>query len=163
LEVARHFKGTIDLLISDVMMPGMSGPDLARALLLCRASLKVLLISASSDFDPPREPGWEFLRKPFAPALLLEKVRQILPEQPEMSAPSAAEMLRHRMRDARAEYVRYSQEYDLLIALTGDVSAADPDRISAVRQAAQLRKSTLQAYSEAVRQFSDFLRHQAIV
>jgi hypothetical protein len=80
-----------------------------------------------------------------------------------MSAPSAAEMLRHRMRDARAEYVRYSQEYDLLIALTGDVSAADPERISAVRQAAQVRKSTLQAYSEAVRQFSEFLRHQAIV
>ena len=155
LEVARHAKGTIDLLITDVTMPGMPGPDLARALLLCRADLKVLLISASADFEAPAEEGWQFLRKPFPPAALLEKVNQILPEEPPMPV---AELLRHRMREARAEYVRYSQEYDLLVALTGDIAAANPERARALRQAAEVRQSTLRAYSEAVRQFSDFLR-----
>jgi CheY-like chemotaxis protein len=155
LEVARHAKGSIDLLISDVMMPGMTGPELARSLVLCRADLKVLLISASPDFKPPADPGWEFLRKPFPTAALLEKVRQMLPEEPPMPV---AELLRHRMREARAEYVRYSQEYDLLMALTGDLAEANPDRARALRQAAEVRQSTLRAYSEAVRQFSDFLR-----
>jgi len=155
LEVARHSKGAIDLLVTDVMMPGMTGPELARALALCRADLKVLLISASADFERSAEPGWQFLRKPFPPAALLERVRQILPEEPPMPV---AELLRHRMREARAEYVRYSQEYDLLVALTGDVADANPDRARALRQAAEVRQSTLRAYSEAVRQFSDFLR-----
>jgi CheY-like chemotaxis protein len=155
LEVARHVKGTIDLLVSDVMMPGMSGPDLARALQLCRADLKVLLISASPEFKPPADQHWAFLRKPFPPAALLDQIQRMLPEEPPMPA---VEMLRHRMREARAEYVRYSQEYDLMLALTGHIAATDPASASALRQAAEVRQSTLRAYSEAVRQFSDFLR-----
>jgi hypothetical protein len=62
------------------------------------------------------------------------------------------------MREARAEYVRYSQEYDLLLVQTGDPSTAPLDRRQALRQAAEIRKSTLHAYAEAVRQFAEFVR-----
>lgn len=158
LDVARRSKAEIRLLISDVMMPGMSGPELAKALLICRPGIKVLLISASAEFDLPVEEDWGFLRKPFAPAVLLEQVREMLPELQEDGRHPADERLCHRMREARAEYVRYSQEYDLLLALTGDPSAADSTRRQALQQAAEARKSTLHAYSESVRQFADFLR-----
>jgi DNA-binding response OmpR family regulator len=158
LEAAGRYKGKIHLLVSDVMMPRMSGPELAQALQLCRPDVKVLLISASTDL--PLDPGteWEFLRKPFAPAVLLEKVRAMLPDPAAKPAGKPDELLRDRMRDARAQYVRYSQEYDLLLALTGDPSAADADRMRAIRKAAELRKSMLHAYAESVRQFSEFIR-----
>jgi DNA-binding NtrC family response regulator len=158
LDAARRSKADIRLLISDVMMPGMPGPELANALQICRPGIKVLLISASADFEPPAQENWGFLRKPFAPAVLLQKVREMLPELQEDGRQPADERLCRRMREARAEYVRYSQEYDLLLALTGDPSVADSTRRQALRQAAEARKSTLRAYSESVRQFADFLR-----
>src|SRR4051812_36008869 len=46
LQVAGNFKGTIRLLVSDVMMPGMTGPELAKTLVASRPELQVLLISA---------------------------------------------------------------------------------------------------------------------
>jgi YesN/AraC family two-component response regulator len=159
LEVARSYKGSIDILVSDVMMPGMTGPDLANALQSLRPQMRVLLISAFSDFPVAMQERWEFLNKPFPPAVMLDKIRDLLPGDSQPAAQqSPDEMLRMRMREARAQYVRYSQEYDLLLAVTGNPSAAPPDRKLALRQAAEVRKSTLHAYAEAVRQFADFLR-----
>jgi hypothetical protein len=85
-------------------------------------------------------------------------VREMLPEPEEDRMPKTQGHFRDRMRQARAEYVRYSQEYDLLLALTLDPSSADAERIDALRRAAEVRKSTLHAYAESVRQFADFLR-----
>jgi DNA-binding NtrC family response regulator len=159
LKAARNFKGPIQLLISDVMMPGLQGPELAQELLQSRPEIKVLLISAAAAFPAPGDLQWKFLRKPFAPAMLLGKIQEMLPSDPTPAeGHTPDELLRHRMREARAEYVRYSQEYDLLLALTVDPAAAPPDRMLALRQAAEIRRSTLHAYSEAVRQFADFIR-----
>src|SRR4051812_26503761 len=70
LSVAQQCGGTLQVLVSDVVMPGMSGPELARILLSTCPGLKVILMSGYSDHPPSMEPGWEFLQKPFSPAAL---------------------------------------------------------------------------------------------
>jgi two-component system cell cycle sensor histidine kinase/response regulator CckA len=67
----------IDLLITDVMLPGINGPELARRMQQAAPRLKALFISGhtGSAIIPP---GAAFLAKPFTLAALLEKVRQTL-------------------------------------------------------------------------------------
>ena len=78
--------GTVDLLVSDVMMPGRSGPELYRALVRRAPGLKVLFISGyaeqtimSSGELPPDAP---LLSKPFTPEALARRVRQVLRAEP---------------------------------------------------------------------------------
>jgi DNA-binding NtrC family response regulator len=72
----------IDLLITDVIMPDMQGPDLAEEMLALRPELKVLFMSGYADSDVVRikvlDRNLGFLRKPFAPDGLLETVEIIL-------------------------------------------------------------------------------------
>jgi DNA-binding response OmpR family regulator len=159
IDAARQFEGDIDILVSDVNMPSMDGTQLAVELTRIRPRIKVLLISAYADTTAAIHPDWQFLPKPFPPAALYERIRAICDADPPPElARAPVDLLRHRMREARAEYVRYSQEYDLLLAVSGDVALAAPDRKIALRQAAKIRKSTLHGYADAVRQFSEFLR-----
>ena len=80
--VARAHSGVIHLLVSDVVMPGESGLQLARRLLEVRPNLRVLYISGYSDEAVVRhgllDPGTTFLQKPFTPAVLARKVRELL-------------------------------------------------------------------------------------
>src|ERR1051326_1539502 len=57
-QVAQNFKGAIRLLISDVSMPGKTGPELAHHLLVSRPQLKVLLISAVNAMPAGAAEGW---------------------------------------------------------------------------------------------------------
>ena len=71
----------VDLLVSDVVMPKLSGLELARQLRERNPRLRVLLISGfpdrvEDDAAPPFADG--FLQKPFAPREILEKVREVL-------------------------------------------------------------------------------------
>lgn len=79
--VAEH-PGTIDLLLTDVVMPGMSGPELAKRLLGQRADLKVLCMSGYTDDSIVRHgvlsAELAFLPKPFTPVSLASKVREVL-------------------------------------------------------------------------------------
>jgi DNA-binding response OmpR family regulator len=73
----------VSLLVSDIVMPGTSGPELANDLLLRCPEMKVLYISGTSAEDEllkrhVRDLGCGFLAKPFAPAELLARVRQLL-------------------------------------------------------------------------------------
>jgi PAS domain S-box-containing protein len=73
----------IDLLITDVIMPGMTGLALFERLAVLHPETKVLLISGyADDLIPPGtlRPGVSFLAKPFTPDLLSRKVRQLLDE-----------------------------------------------------------------------------------
>jgi len=73
---ARHGK-PIHLLITDLVMPGMNGRELARRLAMERPRLRVLYVSGHVRPDT-LEPGVAFLQKPFDPEALAHKVREVL-------------------------------------------------------------------------------------
>ena len=80
--VADRHPGEIHLLVTDMMLPRVSGRELAARLGIHRPAIKVLYISGTSDDVIARhrmlEPGTEFLEKPFSLERLLQKVRQAL-------------------------------------------------------------------------------------
>lgn len=82
LRLAESPDTRIDLLLSDLQMPGMDGRELARRLRRQRPDLPVLLVSG---YDPPaaaaEEPddSFGFLQKPFSPAGLLQAIQAVLP------------------------------------------------------------------------------------
>ena len=82
LEVGEAHPAAIDLLITDVLMPGMTGPELARRLRARRPALRVLCMSGYPESAGRRaggEQGWNaWLDKPFSPDAMLAKVRDCL-------------------------------------------------------------------------------------
>ena len=82
LEVVARHHGPIHLLVTDVVMPHMSGKELAQRLQADRPNLRVLFISGYSDEAIERHgvlaPGAAFLQKPLHPDVLARTVRQIL-------------------------------------------------------------------------------------
>jgi two-component system cell cycle sensor histidine kinase/response regulator CckA len=82
LEVAGQYTGALDLLITDVVMPEMSGPDLASQLTPLRPSMIVLYMSGYTDHALLHrgaiEQGAAFLQKPFLPESLLCKIDELL-------------------------------------------------------------------------------------
>jgi two-component system, cell cycle sensor histidine kinase and response regulator CckA len=82
LAVATGHPGRIDLLVTDVVMPGLPGPDLAHRLAAARPGLRVLFMSGYPDDAVFRhgilEPGSEFLQKPFTQIGFVQKVREVL-------------------------------------------------------------------------------------
>jgi two-component system, cell cycle sensor histidine kinase and response regulator CckA len=73
--------GSFDLLITDNVMPGISGLELARRLRISHPDLKVLFISGylqTMEHEGAEFPGAEFLQKPFSADTLGRKVRRIL-------------------------------------------------------------------------------------
>jgi PAS domain S-box-containing protein len=82
LKLSKTHSGGIDLVVTDVVMPGMSGRELAERLWLSRPDTKVLYISGYTDvdvFDPGvLDPGSAFLQKPFSASDLAQRVRQVL-------------------------------------------------------------------------------------
>jgi two-component system, cell cycle sensor histidine kinase and response regulator CckA len=81
LLVAERHEGSIDLLLTDIKMPRMSGLELARLLSLTRPSMRVLYVSGygeNSKLESGIQPGIAFLPKPITPELLLRKVRRVL-------------------------------------------------------------------------------------
>jgi FixJ family two-component response regulator len=69
-------------MVTDVIMPGVTGPKIAELLAPTRPEMKVLFISGYSDESVTRHglvgPGRAFLSKPFGPELLLRRVRESL-------------------------------------------------------------------------------------
>lgn len=84
--------GEIDLLLTDIKMPGMDGIELAGSLTTAHPGMRVLFISGECDESELQlhiaRKGFEFLSKPFMPHLLVEAVHNILPpaKRPPMSA-----------------------------------------------------------------------------
>jgi two-component system cell cycle sensor histidine kinase/response regulator CckA len=82
LAQASEYEGTIDLLLTDVIMPGMNGRELAATLTRRRPEIRVLFASGYTDNvlagQDALAPGVTLLDKPFTPAELEAKVREML-------------------------------------------------------------------------------------
>ncbi|HEY3013036.1 MAG TPA: PAS domain S-box protein, partial [Gemmatimonadales bacterium] len=82
LSVLERSKGKIDLLITDVILPGMDGPELARRAAEIMPELPVLFISGYTDDEVVRrgllEVGQPFMQKPFTPEVLGAEVAELL-------------------------------------------------------------------------------------
>ena len=80
--LAETYPGPIHLLLTDVVMPGMTGRELAEHLSPARPSMKVLYMSGyAEDVIANRgllDPGLLYIAKPFAPRALAQKVREAL-------------------------------------------------------------------------------------
>ncbi len=95
LRIAESFKEHIDILITDVVMPGIGGRELARKLLLLRPAISVLYLSGyTEDAVVTRGvlgPRTAFLQKPFTLQNLAKKVREVLlSRNATASAPASA-------------------------------------------------------------------------
>ncbi len=81
LRVAERHADVIHLMITDVVMPHISGRDLAERLGAARRQMKVLFMSGYTDHAAVHRdltPGTAFLQKPFTPDVFARKVRRIL-------------------------------------------------------------------------------------
>jgi two-component system cell cycle sensor histidine kinase/response regulator CckA len=83
--LCRHYPGTIHLLLTDVVMPGLSGTELARRLMPLRKDMKVIFMSGYTEragsHEALLELGSTLVQKPFTPSILARKVREVL-DQP---------------------------------------------------------------------------------
>ncbi len=82
LRVSAAHAARIALLVSDIVMPGMSGPDLYAQLALARPEMKLLFLSGYAPDAAVRhgvlDPSVALLEKPFGPDALARKVRAVL-------------------------------------------------------------------------------------
>lgn len=78
LKIARQHPGAIDLLVTDVVMPGMAGQELAKRLVEDRPDIRVLFISGLVQETETRG-GGAFLKKPYTQADLIDSVKKLLP------------------------------------------------------------------------------------
>jgi CheY-like chemotaxis protein len=84
--ICREHGHRVDILLTDVIMPGMSGPELAKRLSELNSHLRVLYMSGYIDNSLLRreiqEQGTAYLQKPFSPLNLVKKVREVLDSLP---------------------------------------------------------------------------------
>jgi PAS domain S-box-containing protein len=90
LEVSEHHDGTIDLLLTDIVMPGMGGRALAHELVRRRPEIKLVYMSGYTGqavgAQGPVEPGSVFLSKPFTRVSLTRKIREALDRRVEVES-----------------------------------------------------------------------------
>jgi CheY-like chemotaxis protein len=82
LELAGKYPGKIDLLLTDVVMHPLPGPDLAEKLIFTRPEMKVIFISGYANPslapDGVLKPGTILVNKPFTMKILSAKLREVL-------------------------------------------------------------------------------------
>lgn len=87
LSTCADYTGTIHLLLTDVVMPQMSGPMVAEKVTSLRPGIKVLYMSGYTDDAIVRHgvlsQEMPFLQKPFSPGALRRKIREVLGGRPD--------------------------------------------------------------------------------
>jgi DNA-binding NtrC family response regulator len=82
--LCQDYSGPLNLLLTDVVMPGMNGPDLADRLTSLRPGMKVLFMSGHGDSAVARHrigQGAPYIEKPFLADVLSRKVRDLLSQR----------------------------------------------------------------------------------
>ncbi len=86
LEIGQHYKGPIDLLLTDVVMPSINGPELGRSLKQKHPRLKIIFMSGYTDntiqYHLQSTEGALFIQKPFSSQKLLQTIRKLLEDKP---------------------------------------------------------------------------------
>lgn len=91
LELAKQADAIIHMLLSDVDMPDLSGPDLGQILKKTRPHLQVMLMSGGSGGNLlVLNYGWAFIQKPLVPAKLVEMITSVI-HSPDRSQPGGQE------------------------------------------------------------------------
>ena len=107
LELSTRIGVTLDLLLTDVVMPGMNGRALAEHLLSRQPGMKVLYMSGYTDTfiagHGVLDPGTHLLHKPFTEEVFLRKVREVLDvgKRPVPASDPAGELVGQRVRPGR--------------------------------------------------------------
>jgi two-component system cell cycle sensor histidine kinase/response regulator CckA len=87
-KIVGSYAREIHMLLTDVVMPGMSGRELAARVTARRPGIRVLYMSGYTDnvitSGGMLEKGLAFLQKPFSPGLLVQRVREVLSQMPAM-------------------------------------------------------------------------------
>ncbi|MBU0730925.1 MAG: response regulator [Proteobacteria bacterium] len=82
MDLARKYKGEIDVLLIDVIMPDMNGPEVAEQLRLIRPEAKTLFMSGYTDDIIEQygilHPDVQFIQKPLIFKLLMSKIQEIM-------------------------------------------------------------------------------------
>jgi CheY-like chemotaxis protein len=82
IEYARSHPDQIDVLLTDIVMPGMNGQVLSSEVNWHRPDIRNIFMSGYTEHATLQrilsEPGAAFLQKPFTPTQLLEKIREVL-------------------------------------------------------------------------------------
>ena len=80
--MAGNYEGTIHLLVTDVIMPHMNGPNWPATAFGLRPEMKMLYVSGYSDNDigdhGVLDPRIDLLQKPFTPQILSQKIRDVI-------------------------------------------------------------------------------------
>jgi CheY-like chemotaxis protein len=86
IAISKRHEAPIELLLTDVIMPGMNGRELSRVLAASRPRMRVLYMSGYTDAAMSQQgilpQGTAFLSKPFTPEALARKVREVLDSPP---------------------------------------------------------------------------------
>ena len=94
LELFQNLQTPVDLLLTDVVMPGISGPMLVDRLLAMQPSLPVLFMSGYDDRQIVKryvlKEGFALLPKPFSLETLCRRVNELLPAAPPNNKPQTA-------------------------------------------------------------------------
>ena len=82
LQVVRQESGKIDLVLTDMVMPRMSGPELADRLAILHPSIRILYMSGHVDdptvMEATGKGSRSFIQKPFSGSVLARKVQEVL-------------------------------------------------------------------------------------
>lgn len=78
LAIAEKCEGPLDMVLTDLQMPGMSGIDVGRKLTAVRPGIRVLVMTAADTTAMKLPSGWSLIAKPFTPKQLLVAISDAL-------------------------------------------------------------------------------------
>jgi PAS domain S-box-containing protein len=122
MRISSSHSGPIHLLLTDVIMPGMNGRELAQRLSSFRSEMKVLFMSGYTEnaigHNGMLEEGINLLQKPFTLPALKAKLREVLDTPIRQEAPMSARPLPHDQVQRKAKVVPLrAQRFDLHLPL----------------------------------------------